>query len=110
MSKLESSVAEVETDYDRNGSKSHIPEKYRGTSADKHDMAVLGKKQVLRRNFGLITMMGFASMVMVAWEAILVVITFTLTDGGPAAVFWALIIAPIGLSFVYLSLGEMASM
>jgi hypothetical protein len=27
---------------------SHVPEKYRGTNADQHDMAVLGKKQVLR--------------------------------------------------------------
>jgi hypothetical protein len=27
---------------------SHVPEKYRGTVADKRDMTVLGKKQVLR--------------------------------------------------------------
>lgn len=27
---------------------SHIPQKYRGTSVDQHDMDVLGKKQVLR--------------------------------------------------------------
>ena len=27
---------------------SHIPEKYRGTSADQHDMSVMGNKQVLR--------------------------------------------------------------
>lgn len=27
---------------------SHVPEKYRGTSADKRDMSVMGKKQVLR--------------------------------------------------------------
>lgn len=30
---------------------SHVPEKYRGTATDKHDMATLGKQQVLRRNF-----------------------------------------------------------
>lgn len=29
-------------------SASNVPERYRGTSADKHDMDVLGKKQVLR--------------------------------------------------------------
>jgi hypothetical protein len=27
---------------------SHVPEKYRGTSADQRDMIVMGKKQVLR--------------------------------------------------------------
>jgi hypothetical protein len=26
----------------------HVPEKYRGTAADRHDMAVMGNKQVLR--------------------------------------------------------------
>lgn len=88
----------------------HIPEKYRGTSVDRHDMHVLGKKQVLRRNFKGITMLGFASMVMVAWEALLVVVPYPLLDGGSPCLFWGLIIAPIGLSFVYMSLAELASM
>ena len=30
------------------GSVSNVPEKYRGTDADRKDMTVLGKKQVLR--------------------------------------------------------------
>ena len=42
-----------------------VPEKYRGTAQDKHDMLVHGKKQELRRNFKLLTMTGFASMVSV---------------------------------------------
>ena len=45
-----------------------VPERYRGTTADQYDMVVLGKKQVLRRNFKFVTMLGFASTVMVAWE------------------------------------------
>lgn len=88
----------------------HIPQQYWGTAADQHDMHVLGKRQVLRRNFNGITMLGFSSMVMVAWEALLVVIVYPLLDGGPPNVFWGLIIAPIGMTFVYLSLAEMASM
>ena len=40
-----------------------VPERYRGTAQDKHDMLVQGKKQELRRNFKLLTMTGFASMV-----------------------------------------------
>lgn len=27
---------------------SHVPDKYKGTDADRHDMNILGKKQVLR--------------------------------------------------------------
>lgn len=50
---------------------STIPPKYRGTVADRKDMSTLGKKQVLRRNFEFITMLGFASTVIVSWEIIL---------------------------------------
>jgi hypothetical protein len=38
-----------------------IPEKYKGTRADQDDMILLGKKQVLRRNFKFTTILGFAS-------------------------------------------------
>lgn len=38
-----------------------IPEKYKGTRADQDDMMLLGKKQVLRRNFKFTTILGFAS-------------------------------------------------
>lgn len=38
-----------------------IPEKYKGTKADQDDMVLLGKKQVLRRNFKFTTILGFAS-------------------------------------------------
>lgn len=54
----------------------HVAEKYKGTRADRHDMAVLGRRQQLRRNFKMSTMLGFASMVMVAWEASLVLIPY----------------------------------
>lgn len=88
----------------------NVPAKYRGTVRDRENMAIMGKKQVLRRNFKGITMLGFASMVMVSWEALLVYIDYPLTDGGTAVIFWGCIIAPICLTFVYLSLAEMASM
>jgi hypothetical protein len=44
----------------------NVPVKYRGTEADRHDMLVLGRKQVLRRNFNFLTMFGFSSTVMTA--------------------------------------------
>lgn len=89
---------------------STVPEKYRGTVADQHDMVVLGKKQVLRRNFKFITMLGFASTVLVAWEILPVISVYALQDGGTAIVFWGLIVGCVGMTFVYASLAEMASM
>lgn len=38
-----------------------VPSRFRGTAADQRDMVVLGRKQVLRRNFRFTTILGFAS-------------------------------------------------
>ena len=38
-----------------------VPAKFRGTVADQQDMVILGRKQVLRRNFRFTTILGFAS-------------------------------------------------
>ena len=50
---------------------SDVPKKYMGTENDRRDMIVLGKKQVLRRNFGFTTMLGFGSTVICSWEVVL---------------------------------------
>ena len=88
----------------------NIPSRYRGTDTDKRDMMVHGHKQELRRNFKLLTMTGFASMVVCAWEGLLPLFTFVLTDGGTALLFWGFICVGIGMMFVYASVAEMASM
>jgi choline transport protein len=38
-----------------------IPDKFKGTRNDQNDMVLLGKKQVLRRNFKFTSILGFAS-------------------------------------------------
>ncbi|KAK4574837.1 hypothetical protein LTR86_001679 [Recurvomyces mirabilis] len=102
-------VALMETEVldDRSG---HVPQQYRGTSADQHDMNILGKQQVLRRNFNFLTMLGFASTCIASWEGILTYLAFVLTDGGTALLFWGFIACAIGQTAVYASLAEMASM
>ncbi|KAK5170961.1 uncharacterized protein LTR77_004105 [Saxophila tyrrhenica] len=87
-----------------------IAPRFAGTANDRHDMSILGKKQVLRRQFKFSTMLGFASTVMVAWEFVLLVSPFTLQDGGTAGVFWGLIICPFVMMPMYASLAEVASM
>ena len=89
---------------------STVPAKYRGTRNDKNDMATLGRTQVLRRNFKIPTMLGFASTVLVAWEILPVISVYALEDGGTPIIFWGLIAGVIGMTFVYASLAEMASM
>lgn len=87
-----------------------LPARYQGSPEDRHDMAVLGKEQVLRRNFSLFSMLGFASLAVMSWEIMPVFLIFSLIDGGPPAVFWGNVVGAIGFAFVYASLAEMASM
>ncbi|KAK5064929.1 hypothetical protein LTR84_000763 [Exophiala bonariae] len=89
---------------------SHVPEKYRGTDADRRDMTVMGKKQVLRRNFSFITMLGFASTCVASWEGILTYLGFILVNGGTGLLFWGFIVCATGQTLVYASIAEMASM
>ena len=55
-------------------------------------------------------MLGFASSVMVTWENLAVQLLFPLTDGGTALLFWGMLALITGMSLVYASLAEMASM
>ncbi|KAJ4301530.1 hypothetical protein N0V90_003623 [Kalmusia sp. IMI 367209] len=87
-----------------------VPQKYHGTDADKHDMDVLGKKQVLRRNFNFLTMLGFASTCIASWEGILTYLNFILIDGGTPLLFWGFIACAACQTLVYASLAEMSSM
>ncbi|KAI6834194.1 hypothetical protein KC332_g6070 [Hortaea werneckii] len=73
-----------------------VPTKYRGTVADARDMKILGKMQVLRRNFRLITMLGFASTVMASWEVLLVLFKLILVDGGTSNLFWGFVVDACG--------------
>lgn len=131
MSKGEGIPHIAENDYhDRPAAfTSTVNEKDEGTAYDRHEMSMLGKKQVLRRQFKFSTMvgirtcyfnyasadvrylkLGFASTVMVAWEFVLIVAPFGLTDGGTPAVFWGVLLSPCVLLPVYASLAEVASM
>ena len=73
-------------------------------------MLVHGNKQELRRNFKLLTMTGFASMVVCAWEGLLPLFNYVLLDGGTALMFWGFIGVAMSMSFVYISIAELASM
>nr|AUW31164.1 putative GABA permease [Cladonia uncialis subsp. uncialis] len=88
----------------------HVAPKYLGTATDQRDMSVLGRQQVLRRNFRFISIVGFGCTLISTWEVLLTLLTFVLIDGGLAGFVWGYLAIVIGFMFVYASLGEMASM
>lgn len=110
-SPMQSTTAETERGSKLDGVvDSAVSEKYRGSDQDKQDMIVHGNKQETRRNFMLLTMTGFASMVVCAWEGLLPLFNYVLIDDGTGLMFWGFIGVAISMSMVYLSIAEMASM
>ena len=89
---------------------STVPERYRGTDLDHHDMRALGETQVLRRNFKMLGMIAFANSVMVVWETFLIVSGLGLSMGGRAPVFWGLIYGAVAMTCIYVTIAEMAYM
>jgi hypothetical protein len=77
---------------------------------DRKDMLRMGKAQVFRRNFGLITAIAFASCVMSTWEILLATNLPALIHGGLPGLFWSMCWSYLGQFFVVISLAEMASM
>ncbi|KAI0468730.1 amino acid transporter [Xylaria cf. heliscus] len=70
----------------------------------------LGKRPLLTRAFGFMSILGLSCSALLSWEGILVTSISGLLNGGPAGVIWGFLINWIGTISVYTSLGELASM
>ncbi|OQV05292.1 hypothetical protein CLAIMM_10058 isoform 2 [Cladophialophora immunda] len=80
------------------------------TAQDIRDMFRLGKRQEFKRNFSLISTLGFISIYMATWEFVLVSLALGLVNGGFAGLFWTFIGTILCYSTVVASLAEMESM
>ncbi|EXJ73826.1 uncharacterized protein A1O5_03588 [Cladophialophora psammophila CBS 110553] len=81
-----------------------------GTMDDVKDMQRMGKEQQFRRNFGFLSIMGFAMILMSTWESQLGTAGFALGNGGTAGIVYMYIACAIGMSLNIVSMAEMASM
>lgn len=80
------------------------------TSSDDAYLARLGKRPLLSRSFGFMSILGFSCSALLSWEGILVTSVTSLIDGGPAGAVWSFVINWIGTISVNAVLGELASM
>ncbi|KAI0866740.1 putative GABA permease [Xylaria cubensis] len=79
-------------------------------SGDDAALARLGKKPVLKRSFGFMTILGFSCTILITWEASLFVFVSGLTNGGPAGIVYGYIVAWVGMICIFFTLSEMVSM
>lgn len=77
---------------------------------DRAELHRLGKKPVLRRNFGFMSMLGFSCTVLVTWEAILIIFDIGFMNGGPSGLIYGYLLVWAGMASTFASLSELASM
>ena len=78
--------------------------------ADRTDLANIGKKEVLKRRFGFMSMIGFSCTLMGTWAGLLTFFAGPLTNGGSAGSVYGYIFGWLGVLTVMCTLAELASM
>jgi amino acid permease len=77
--------------------------------ADDEHLARLGKRPMLTRSFGFMSMLGLSCSALLSWEGVLVTSVPGLLNGGSAGVIWGFLISWAGLMSVYGVMAELAS-
>ncbi|KAI1500853.1 amino acid transporter [Biscogniauxia marginata] len=80
------------------------------SSRDDVALARLGKKPVLKRNFGFLTILGFSTIVLITWEGSLTVFLSGLQNGGPSGIVYGFLIVWAGTLSIFITLSELVSM
>ncbi|KAK0943656.1 hypothetical protein LTR29_004829 [Friedmanniomyces endolithicus] len=77
---------------------------------DDATLALLGKKQVLKRRFSFTSLFAFAVCELITWETVLALFAQAFSNGGPAGAIYGFIIAWLSTMSVYTVISELASL
>uniref|UniRef100_A0A093Y413 Choline transport protein n=1 Tax=Talaromyces marneffei PM1 TaxID=1077442 RepID=A0A093Y413_TALMA len=77
---------------------------------DEAQLARLGKREVLKRTFGSMAVLGFSTSILITWEAELTTFLQPLQNGGPAGAVYGFLIVWVGLIATFITVSEMVSM
>ncbi|KAH8652625.1 putative GABA permease [Tricladium varicosporioides] len=80
------------------------------SARDNARLARLGKKPVLKRNFGFMTILGFSCTVLITWEGSLILFLSGLQNGGPSGIIYGFLVVWAGTLSVFATLSELTSM
>lgn len=83
--------------------------KREAAAQDDQQLAALGKKQELKRNFSFLSMLGLAFAILNSWTALSASLSLALPSGGSTSVLWGLVTAGICNLCLASSLAEFLS-
>ncbi|KAE8393058.1 putative amino acid permease [Aspergillus alliaceus] len=81
-----------------------------GKDRDDMDLARIGKKAVLKRNFSILSILAFSCTIIATWEGLLDTFLIPMENGGPATAVYGYIFAWIGTASCFVILAELSSM
>jgi hypothetical protein len=67
---------------------------------DSETLALLGKREILRRRFNFWSLFAFAVCELITWETVLALFSQALKNGGPAGLIYGFIIASLSTLYV----------
>ncbi|KAF2872028.1 amino acid/polyamine transporter I [Massariosphaeria phaeospora] len=85
------------------------PNSRSGSSSDDFHLQRLGKRPLLNRSFGFMSILGFTCSVLISWEGILVTSVGGLLNGGPAGVVWGFLVNWLGTLATFATIAELSS-
>ncbi|RAH69809.1 putative GABA permease [Aspergillus aculeatinus CBS 121060] len=92
----------------------HVDTKAASTShtqvQDDQGLGRVGKKQILKRRFGFLSILGFSCTILASWEGILSTFVISFEDGGPAGTVYSFLVVWLGTFSTFLTLSELVSM
>ncbi|OJJ40723.1 hypothetical protein ASPWEDRAFT_99221 [Aspergillus wentii DTO 134E9] len=77
---------------------------------DDYALARVGKKPILKRQFGFMSILGFSCTILATWEGILSTFTMPFENGGPAGTIYSFIIVWAGICATFITMSELVSM
>lgn len=77
---------------------------------DERDLAYFGKKHQLRRNFGMMSIIGLTCTLMITWQGVLITFAEEFENGGPEGQVCGYLFAWLGVTAQTLVMAEMGSM
>ncbi|KAK6811116.1 hypothetical protein RU639_012980 [Aspergillus parasiticus] len=79
---------------------------------DKDDVYLtrMGKRPVLKRNFGLMSMVGFSCTLLVTWEGYIILFLQSFQNGGPAGSVYGYLFVWAGIAATFVVISELVSM
>ncbi|PYH89694.1 GABA transporter [Aspergillus ellipticus CBS 707.79] len=86
------------------------PSDYSTQVHDQEELGRVGKKEVLKRRFGFLSIVGFSCTILATWEGLLSTFTVPFENGGPAGTVYGFIVVWAGTISTLTTLSEMVSM